>query len=133
MKLPESMDECFYFTNRRLDNNGSVIAWVYKPDCPKCRKAKMGKPVDRKTGKVKKKADIYACPSCGYEVNIAEYEPTLKMEIKYRCPKCGNEGEATTEYKKKKFKGVDAYVFACGKCSEKIPITKKMKELKSEE
>ena len=131
MKMPESMDECFYFTNRTLEEGkGSVIAWVYRPKCPKCGKGIMGKPVDPKTGKVKKKSDIYVCPECKYEVACAELEPTLNVEIQYKCPFCGNEGEATTEYKRKKYKGVDAYVFVCGKCGEKIGITKKMKATK---
>ena len=130
VKMPESMDECFYFTNRILENDGSVIAWVYKPDCPKCKKAKMGKPVDPKTGKVKSRSDIYVCKECGYEVAKAELDPTLTVEIQYKCPHCGNEGETTTEYKRKSFKGVPAYVFTCEKCGEKIGITKKMKETK---
>ena len=131
IKMPESMDECFYFTNRTLENGkGNVIAWVYRPKCPKCGKGIMGKPVDPKTGKVKKKADIYVCPECKYEVAVEEMNPTLNVEVQYKCPFCGNEGEATTEYKRKKYKGVDAYVFVCGKCGEKIGITKKMKSTK---
>ena len=47
LKQPESMDECFYFTNRTLEEGkGRATAWVFKPDCPKCGKAKMGKPID---------------------------------------------------------------------------------------
>ena len=131
LKMPESMDECFYFTNRTLEGGkGSVIAWVRRPKCSKCGKGVMGKPVDPKTGKVKKRADIYVCPECGYEVSVEELNPTLNVEIRYKCPFCGNEGEATTEYKRKKYKGVDAYVFTCGKCGEKIGITKKMKKPK---
>ena len=131
LKMPESMDECFYFTNRKIeDGKGSIIAWVVKPDCPKCGKAKMGKPINPKTGAVTKKSEIYTCKSCNHTVNIVEYEPTLKVEVIYKCPFCGNEGEATTDYKRKKFKGVDAYVFECGKCKEKIGITKKLKEIK---
>jgi len=128
-KEPESMDECFYFTNRTFDNNGYAIAWVYKPTCPKCKKGMMGKPI-KKNGKVDKKATIYECPACKYQVNIEEYEPTLQIEIKYKCPKCGNEGETTAPYQRKKFQGVDAFVFVCQKCSEKIPLTKKMKAIK---
>ena len=130
VKMPESVDECFYFTNRILENNGSIIAWVYKPDCSKCGKGVMGKPVDPKTGKVKSRADIYVCPECGYEVKKEEFDPTLTVEIQYKCPFCGNEGETTTEYKRKSYKGVPAYVFTCEKCGEKIGITKKMKKPK---
>lgn len=131
MGMPESMDECFYFTNRKLeDGKGNAIAWVIKPVCPKCAKGKMGKPVDEKTGKVKSRSDVYTCKECGFEVEKAEFEPTLTMEIEYKCPYCGDEGEASTEYKLKSFKGVKAYVFQCGKCGEKIGITKKMKDVK---
>lgn len=130
IKMPESMDECFYFTNRTLENNGSIIAWVHRPVCPKCKKGIMGKPVDPKTGKVKSRADIYVCKECGYEVEKEEMDPTLTVEVQYKCPKCGNEGETTTDYKRKSFKGVQAYVFTCEKCGEKIGITKKMKETK---
>ena len=129
--MPESMEECFYFTNRILeDGKGQIMAWVFKQDCPKCKKAKMGKPVDPKTGKVKSRADIYVCKECGYEVAKAEMDPTLTVEIEYKCPACGDEGEATTEYKRKTWKGVKAYVFTCNKCGEKIGITKKMKKPK---
>ena len=128
MTMPKSMDECFYFTNRTLEEGkGNAIAWVLKPNCPKCGKAKMGKPVDPKTGKVKSRAKEYVCPECGYTVDKEEFEPTLTMEIEYTCPYCENEGEATTEFQLKSFKGVKAYVFECGKCGEKIGVTKKMK------
>ena len=131
LKQPESMEECLYFTNRTLeDGKGSIIAWVFRPDCPKCKKAKMGKPVDPKTGKVKTRAKEYVCPECGYTIAKEVLEPTLTLNIKYKCPYCGNEGETTAEYKRKKFKGVDAYVFTCQKCNEKIGITKKMKKPK---
>lgn len=128
MKEPESMEECFYFTNRTLGETGSATAWVFKPDCPKCGKAKMGKPVEK--GKVKLRAKEYTCPACGYTVSKEEFEPTLPLNIKYTCPYCGNQGEATTEYQLKTFKGVKAYVFTCEKCNEKIGITKKMKKTK---
>ncbi len=129
--MPESMDECFYFTNRTLENDGTIIAWVYKPMCPKCGKVKMGKPVDPKTGKVKSRAKIYTCKECGYEVDKEEMDPNLKVEIEYKCPHCGDEGEATTEYQLKTWKGVKAYVFTCNKCGEKIGVTKKMKKPKA--
>ena len=129
--MPESVEECFYFTNRTLDEgDGSVIAWVHKPVCPKCGKGKMGKPINPKTGKVKSRADIYTCKECGYEVDKEEFDPTMEVEIEYKCPYCQNEGEATTAYKRKSFKGVKAYIFTCEKCGEKIGITKKMKKPK---
>ncbi len=130
MKEPESMDECFYFTNRTLEEKGQIIAWVFKPLCPKCKKVKLGKPVDPKTGKIKSRSDVYVCPSCGYEVSVKEFAPTLNVNIKYTCPHCGKSGETTTPFQRKKFKGVDAFVFVCEHCNEKIGITKKMKKPK---
>ncbi|MBD3355022.1 hypothetical protein GF361_03480, partial [Candidatus Woesearchaeota archaeon] len=109
--MPESMDECFYFTNRKIkldDGEGSIIAWVYKPKCPKCKKGIMGKPINEKTGKVKIRAKEYVCPECGYTVLKDELEPTLELEIQYKCPFCGDEGEATTEYNRRTWKGVKA-------------------------
>lgn len=125
LKQPESMDESIYFTRRTLENNGKIMAWARKMDCPKCKKAKMGKPVDK--GKVKIRAKEYVCPACGYEESKDEHEPKLTVEIIYTCPHCGNSGEATTPYKRKSFEGVPAYIFECGKCKKKIGITKKMK------
>ena len=129
MELPNSMDECFYFTRRTLDNNGKVLAFVLKPECPNCHKAKMGKP-QAGDGHVKIRAKEYVCPECNYEVSKEEFEPTLTMQIQYTCPKCGKSGETTTPYKRRKIQGVDAYVFECKDCGEKIPVTKKMKDIK---
>jgi len=100
---PKSMEHLVYFTNRAV-GNGKVKAWVYRKDCPKCHKAKMGKPIEK--GKVKTKAPEYVCPECGYKEGKKEHEDTLTVEIKYACPYCGNSGEATTEYKRKSFEGV---------------------------
>ncbi len=127
--MPESTNECFYFTRRTFDNNGKAVAWVLKPDCPQCGKAKMGKP-RASDGHIKIRAGEYTCPACGYTVSKEEFEPTLTMNIQYTCLHCGNSGETTTNYETKKFHRVDAYVFTCQKCNEKIPITKKMKGLK---
>jgi len=125
--MPESVNECIYFTNRTIgeDNSGKAVAWVYKRECPKCHKAKMGKPVEK--GKVKIRAKEYVCPECGFTQEKAEHESGLTVEIKYKCPYCGNEGEATTENTRKGFNGVKAYVFSCGKCEKTLGITKKMK------
>jgi len=128
MKEPESMDECIYYTNRTLDNDGKIRAWVKKADCPECGKARMGKPVVK--GKVKIRAKEYVCPECGHTEEKTEHEAGLTVEIIYKCPYCGNEGEATTECKRKSFKGVPSYIFVCGSCNEKIGITKKMKKPK---
>ncbi len=120
------MGELVYFTQRAV-GKGNVKAWVYRGDCPKCGKAKMGKPVGDK-GKVKIRAKEYVCPACGYTVEKKEHEETLTCDVKYTCPECGNTSETSVPYKRKKFQGMDAVVFQCGKCNAKIPITKKMKE-----
>ena len=132
LKMPASMDECIYFTRRVWSPNGKAIAWVYRKSCPKCGKAKMGKPLDPKTKKPKIRADTYECPSCGYSEPKQEYEESLNVEIFYTCPYCGLSSEATTQYKMKSFDGVPAYVFECTGCHKKIGITKKMKAKKGE-
>jgi len=127
LRFPDSMDECVYFTRRKIDN-GNAVAWVFREMCPKCKKALMGKPVEK--GKVKIRATEYVCPECGYTVPKGEYEDSLTVNIEYTCPHCMHEGKTQASYKRKKFKGVDSIVFVCDKCGEKIPITKKMKALK---
>jgi len=127
LKMPQSTGECLYFTRRSLGSNeeGNAVAWVYKRICPKCKKAKMGKPVD--DGHVKIRAKEYVCPSCGYTEDKETHEVGCKVEIMYKCPFCGKESEATAEYKLKSFEGAKAYVFECSNCKKKIGITKKMK------
>ena len=125
LKFPNSMDECIYFTNRAFENNGKALAWVYRKPCPKCKKATMGKPVVK--GKVKLRSEEYVCPGCNFTEQKEEHEESLMVEIQYTCPKCTFSGEATTQYKRKSFQGVPAYVFECGKCHEKLALTKKMK------
>jgi predicted RNA-binding Zn-ribbon protein involved in translation (DUF1610 family) len=134
VKEPESMGDLVYFTDRNI-GKGNVRAWVYKRNCPKCGKAKMGKPVEK--GKVKIRATEYQCPACKYTVNKEEYEETLTMEAKYICPKCSFKGEIEAPFIRKKMKLFDeetgkkataeAVVFDCAKCGEKIAVTKKMK------
>jgi predicted RNA-binding Zn-ribbon protein involved in translation (DUF1610 family) len=126
VRVPQSMEEVIYFTNRTLEGNGKVMAWVYKKDCPECGKAKMGKPVEG--GKVKIRAKEYVCPECGHSEEKKEHEESLTVDVKYTCPQCGESGETTTEYKRKSFNGVPSYVFACETCGKKIAITKKMKK-----
>ena len=125
LTLPNSMDEVVYFTNRKIEPNGNAKAWAFKIDCPKCKKAKMGKPIEK--GKVKIRATEYICPECGYTEQKAEHEAKLKVSIAYTCPACQNKGEAETEYKRKSFEGVPAFVFTCSKCNKKLGVTKKMK------
>ncbi|MGM5480584.1 MAG: hypothetical protein ACQESC_03935 [Nanobdellota archaeon] len=128
--IPESMDDLLYFTRRKLENDGRIMAWVYRPVCEKCKKGKMGKPVDQKTGRPKVRSKEYVCTECGYEVPKDDLEPSLFLEVKYTCPHCNHEDETTTPYKRKTYKGVPSYVFLCGGCGEKIAITKKMKKPK---
>lgn len=129
--LPTSMDQLLYHSNRTIELDGKpgkVRGWVYKVDCPECGKAKMGKPVEK--GKVKIRATEYVCPECGHTEEKKEHEDKLTLEAVYTCPFCGKEGEATTEYKLKSWRGVKAYVILCEHCKGKIGVTKKMKEPK---
>lgn len=121
------MEECLYFSNRSI-GDGQVMAWVYRKDCPKCKKAQMGKPVAK--GKVKIRASEYVCPECNYTEEKAVHENSLTLEAQYTCPHCGKDGEGITPYKRKKFQGVDAYLITCQHCGETIPVTKKLKEPK---
>ena len=125
LKKPQSMQECVYFTNRAI-GSGRTMAWVFRKECPKC-KGIMGKP-QKKNGKIDKKADHYTCYSCSYTESNEQVENSLVINVEYKCPHCGNEGETTTEYKRKSFEGVQSYVFECQKCKKKIGITKKLKE-----
>src|SRR3989344_1537372 len=102
LKEPQSMDECIYFTNRFLNNDGYVKAWVFKELCPKCKKSLMGKPKDPKTGKAKIRANEYACPSCGYTEDKDSYEDKLTCSIKYKCPHCSHEDETQVSFERKK-------------------------------
>ncbi|MBS3116765.1 hypothetical protein J4421_04180 [Candidatus Woesearchaeota archaeon] len=127
LRIPESMKECLYFTNR-----GDVLAWVYRKECPKCHKAKMGKPVDSK-GSVKIRAKEYECPACKYQETKEAHEDSVQIQTVYTCPKCQKKGEATAPYKRKSYRGVPSFIIKCQHCGEKILLTKKLKELKSNE
>ena len=128
LKKPESAEECVYFTNRTI-GDGRAMAWVFRKECPKCKKGIMGKPL-KKGGKIDKKAEHYVCYSCGYAESNEQVENSLVINVEYKCPNCGNEGETTTEYKRKSFEGVQSYVFECQKCGKKVGLTKKLKETK---
>jgi len=127
LRIPQSMNECIYFTNRSIDD-GEVMAWVYRKDCPKCKKAKMGKPIVK--GKVKTRAEEYQCPACNYTEQKQEHEESLQIEAKYTCPYCKKSGESTGQYKRKNYQGVQSYVVTCQHCQKVIPLTKKLKEIK---
>ena len=124
MMMPESMDDCFFFTNRTTEK-GSIKAWVFKPICPKCKKNRIGKPLG-KTGKVDKKAETYAC-ACGYSVPIEEADKSIKVDVIYTCPFCQHKGETQAPYMRQKWQGVPSYIFECQGCGQKIGITKKLK------
>ena len=128
LKKPASVKECVYFTNR-VSDSGRAMAWVFKKECPKCKKSIIGKPL-KKNGKIDKKAENYVCYSCDYQENNEQFENSLIINIEYKCQHCGNEGETTSEYKRKNFEGVPSYVFECQKCRKKIGLTKKLKEAK---
>ena len=137
LKEPQSMDECVYFTNRELANEGYIKAWVFKEDCPECKKSKMGKPINPKTGKAKIRAKEYECVSCGHKEEKENYENTLTCNVKYKCPYCRNEDETQIPFLRKKVtrfneekgkrESVEGVIFNCSKCEKRIEITKKMK------
>lgn len=128
LKKPENVGDCLYFTNRIIDS-GRAMAWVFRKECPKCKKGIMGKP-KKKNGALDKKAENYVCYSCNYLETNEQVENSLRINIDYKCPHCENEGETTSEYKRKSFEGVQSYVFECEKCHKKIGLTKKLKATK---
>ncbi len=130
LRKPESMDECVYFTQRTVGNDGYAMVWVFKQLCPKCKKSMMGKPKDKK-GKVLIRAKEYVCPSCNYTVEKKEYEESLTASIEYTCPICKFSGEKEVPFKRKKTEGIDTLRFQCDKCKANIDVTKKMKDKKS--
>ncbi|HLD87292.1 MAG TPA: hypothetical protein VJB12_04465 [Candidatus Nanoarchaeia archaeon] len=131
LQKPQSMDECFYFSNRVL-GDGKVMAWAMRPLCTKCGKGLLGKPI-KKNGKPDKKAPGYECPLCKHPETDESLSTSMMVSVEYICPKCRHSGETTTPYKRVKFQGVAAFVFQCQKCNEKIPITKKLKEIKGKD
>lgn len=104
------------------------MAWVYRKECPKCHQARMGKPVEK--GKVKTRALEYTCPHCKYSEEKVAHEESLMIEATYTCPRCKKQGESSGQYKRKAFQGVPSYIVECEHCAEKIPLTKKLKDVK---
>ena len=137
LKFPKSMDECIYFTNRAIEQTGNAKAWVFKAECPECKKAVMAKPKNPKTGRPKIRSKEYVCPSCDYTEEKTDHEEKLSVCIIYSCPECSNKGEIEVPFKRKnvqilnketgKKSSVKAIQFNCQKCERKINITKKMK------
>ncbi|MGV8141274.1 MAG: hypothetical protein ACP5NW_02415 [Candidatus Woesearchaeota archaeon] len=127
---PKSMEECVYFTNRMIGEkfNGQARCWVFRQQCPKCKKAFMGKPVV--DGKAKIRALEYVCPNCKYTVDKQTYEDTLTANVDYTCPACQFHGGIALPFKRKRVEGVLTLRFPCEKCGGPIDVTKKMKEIK---
>ncbi len=132
--MPDSMDECYYFTRRKLvmatGEEGNAVAWVKRVECPQCKKGMLGKPKDAKTGKTKIRSKEYECSACGYIISKEELEPTLICEIQYTCPMCKKTGETEVPYIRKTFMGAPSIIFFCQHCNAKLGITKKMKDFK---
>jgi len=129
LQLPDSMEDLIYWTMRKI-GDGKVTAWVEKSMCSACGKGLMGKPINEKTGKVKIRAKEYVCSECGHTEEKKEHEEQLMCNILYVCPFCKHEGETQILFKRKTYMGQKSLVFECEECKEKLPITKKMKEVK---
>ncbi len=124
-EIPDSMDEIIYFSRRKLYmDKGPVITWVNKLQCPKCKKALMGKPVEK--GKIKVRATEYICPGCRYTEPKAEHEAKLNAMIVYECPFCKHKDEVTAPFARKTWYGKKAIVFQCNGCKEKLGVVKKL-------
>ncbi len=135
LTLPNSMDECVYFTNRSLLDEtekptGRIVCWVPRMKCPKCKKDLMHKPFDEKTKKYKIRATEYVCHSCKYTEEKSEHEAKLFAHAQYTCPACHKDAEGTVPFARKTFMGVKAILFECAHCKAKIPVTKKLKAVK---
>ena len=130
LQQPTSINECVYLTRRSI-NLGTIMVFVFKKDCPKC-KTLMGKPKDKK-GNVMIRAKEYICSNCGYRESKEEYESSLIANAIYKCHHCGFDGEAQTPFIRKNIGGIPALRFICEKCKAFIDVTKKMKEKRSSE
>tara|TARA_B100000315_G_C14576959_1_gene588370 strand:- start:1849 stop:2244 length:396 start_codon:yes stop_codon:yes gene_type:complete len=128
LEIPDSMDDCLYFTRRVMDD-GKVMCWVEKETCKECNKGLMGKPRGD-DGKVKIRAKEYVCPDCKHTVEKKEYEETLTASIIYTCPECKHSGDTQVPFKRKKIKGADILRFQCESCNADIDIAKKFKKKK---
>ena len=114
LTLPNSMDECVYFTNRSLLDEsgkpaGKAICWVPRVHCLKCKTGWMGKPHDAKTGKVKVRSTEYVCSKCGVVEEKEEHEARLLAHAQYTCPACNKTGEGTVSYARKTYQGCLLY------------------------
>ena len=126
MDFPKNMDECVYFTNRKLSDGTRIIAFARKTPCTKCKKGLMGKP--REKGKVKMRSQEYVCPECGHSVPKEDYEDSLELEIEYTDSAGKERKEARVPFKRKSWQGMKAFVFVNEFTGEKQGITKRLKE-----
>lgn len=127
---PKSMDELVSHTLRELPNGGKIRLWANKQECPKCHKAKMCKPKDKKTGRPKIRAKEYICPECDFTQEKEEYEDTLMAEAIYTCPECKKDGEWEGPFKRKNIQGAKTIRVVCEHCGAFIDVTKKFKAKK---
>ncbi|MCX6707400.1 MAG: hypothetical protein NT001_04650 [Candidatus Woesearchaeota archaeon] len=102
LKEPQSMDECIYFTRRTThEGKGRIMAWARKMDCPKCRKAKMGKPVE--DGSVKIATTPYVrktfegVPSYVFECGKCHKKIAITKKMKAAKKKKGKSAEEEPE------------------------------------
>ncbi len=129
MREPESTTECVYFSNRNLIT-GNAKVWVFKKNCPDCN-ILMSKPKIK--GKVKIRAGEYVCEKCGKKEEKEIYESQLTASCKYKCPKCGFEGEGEIPFKWKKIDKIPTLRFQCDKCKTFMDITKKLKNKRGQD
>ncbi len=131
MELPQSMDECLYFTNRKLEDGTCIIAFVRRKECPACHKGQMGKPVNEKTGRPKTRSQVYVCPACGHEEEKKAHEESCMLEIEYTDPEGKQRKQTSVPYKRRTWKGVPSFVFHDEFTDTDVGITKKLKKSKS--
>jgi len=125
-ELPNNMDELFYFTRRTLGEKGKAMTWVPKGICVKCKKGRIEKPKDEKTGRPKIRSTEYVCDSCGAIFEKKDYEDSLTAYVVYTCPHCNKAGETKAPFKRKSIAGVKTLRVQCEHCNGNIDITKKM-------
>lgn len=120
---PKSLSEVDFFTRQVLDPDGFAFMWVYKPYCPKCKKARMTK--------IKKRDKLYTCPACKYTLEKPDYNALLIANVEYTCPFCGKKGEFSGNFKKPEKKSATVMLkFECEHCGKKIKIVRLKKKKK---
>ena len=133
------MSELVYYT-RKADEQGKYEVWVFRGQCPECKKGLMGKPINPKTKKVMSRADTYVCPECNFSIDSDEYRETLTASIAYTCAKCKYSGEMEKPFKRKKVsilnpetgkkKRKTAFLFNCEKCGFEFKVVSNVRGAK---